>query len=190
MPEGGRGATVHGQKQEFLLKMALDNSVISAMGRGKRRYVQLSHYQGTEGEYNEARAQLTARLRQLLEQANEEYEYPVSEDRHCDIIEEIANTLSREFLAILSGGRFRIGIAQKALNLYLKFKWCLCKIPPPPHCPFDRRIIDAVRRNCQYEGPSFTEMETIEEYRSLVEAAKCVAGHKPLPYWELEEWDP
>lgn len=37
---------------------------------------------------------------------------------------------------------FRIGSAQKALNLYRKYLWCLGYIPFPPHCPFDATIID------------------------------------------------
>ena len=43
------------------------------------------------------------------------------------------------------GGRFRIGVAQKALNLYLKHLWCLDWIYEPPHCPFDNGIIRLLR---------------------------------------------
>jgi hypothetical protein len=38
----------------------------------------------------------------------------------------------------------RIGLAQKALNLYLKYLWCLGEIHEPPHCPLDSIVLGQV----------------------------------------------
>ena len=46
--------------------------------------------------------------------------------------------------AILKDNVFRVGITQKAFNLYLKYLWCLGLRwieHEPPHCPFDRIVI-------------------------------------------------
>jgi hypothetical protein len=46
-----------------------------------------------------------------------------------------------QYQGVPSKNLFRVGTAQKALNLYLKYLWCLGEIKTPPHCPFDRGII-------------------------------------------------
>jgi hypothetical protein len=83
---------------------------------------------------------------------------------------------------VLENRRFRIGSAQKALNLYLKYLWCLGKICSPPHCPFDRQIIASLPN---YTGPSWTKLVREEDYRALVEAAKAKAQDSSLAAWEL-----
>ena len=82
--------------------------------------------------------------------------------------------------------RIRIGSAQKALNLFLKYLWCIGEAPEPPHCPFDFQIISklppAVRCN-------WTELDSIETYRALVAAAKTAAAGQSLAEWELAEYN-
>lgn len=80
--------------------------------------------------------------------------------------------------------RFRIGVAQKALNLYLKYLWCLDRIPVPPHCPFDSTVL----RELELEF-SWTRSSKIEDYKSWVEHAKVAAGTKTLAEWELQLWN-
>lgn len=83
-------------------------------------------------------------LRFELERLAEQYRGVVSERRHFANIERLSRTLSGKHAKALSGKRFRIGSAQKALNLYLKYMWCLGHIPIPPHCPFDARVLSKV----------------------------------------------
>lgn len=98
-------------------------------------------------------------------------------------ISTLADTLSLLHTTVLKDGRFRIGSAQKALNLFLKYLWCIGEIPTPPHCPLDYKIIQKLpppaRRN-------WTEIETIDDYKSLVAEAKKLAGSQPLAEWELQ----
>ncbi|SDJ63273.1 hypothetical protein SAMN05216338_105731 [Bradyrhizobium sp. Rc2d] len=42
----------------------------------------------------------------------------------------------------LRDGIYWYVVAQKVLNLLLKYYWCLARIPEPPYCPIDRIIIE------------------------------------------------
>lgn len=55
-----------------------------------------------------------------------------------------AASLSSEYVSVLADGRMKIGHAQKALNLYLKYMWCAGWVREPPHCPFDRIVLQFV----------------------------------------------
>jgi hypothetical protein len=86
----------------------------------------------------------------------------------------------------LNNGRLRFGIAQKLINLYLKYRWCLGQIPTPPHCPFDRIIISKIGL---YNGViNWTEIDCPNTYRSLVEKAQIKAGEMSIAEWELLEF--
>ncbi|MGB2989994.1 MAG: hypothetical protein WBC98_08555, partial [Candidatus Zixiibacteriota bacterium] len=68
-------------------------------------------------------------LRAQLEQIAQGYKAKVSEEAHIQNILELSTHLSAVHKGVLQNSRFRIGTAQKALNLHLKFLWCLGKIP-------------------------------------------------------------
>jgi hypothetical protein len=109
---------------------------------------------------------------------------PVIDEQHIDNLKKLKEKMTTEFNNILFGNGFRVGIAQKALNLYLKYLWCLGKITKPPHCPFDSTIISELHRNDKW-----TEMDCIDEYKLLVESAKQAANTKSLAVWELTIWN-
>jgi hypothetical protein len=109
----------------------------------------------------------------------------VTEEQHISHLENLMGEMTAEFKDILSGNEFRAGIAQKALNLYLKYLWCFGKITEPPHCPFDSRILSEIDRN----DIKWTEMKGIDKYKSVVESAKQFAGEEPLAEWELRKYN-
>jgi len=121
-------------------------------------------------------------LRLRLEGIARHYEEEMEEEMHIRNIVELSNSLTSDHKKVLNDGRFRIGAAQKAVNLYLKYLWCLGKIPPPPHCPFDFQIIAKLPN---YQGPKWTKLDREEHYRDLVAAAKLRAQGVPLAVWEL-----
>jgi hypothetical protein len=125
-------------------------------------------------------------VRRMLGSVHGRYLGPVSGEEHIAQIADIADTISREHGGALRGGRFRFGPAQKALNLYLKYHWCLCRLPAPPHCPFDALVINtlpvAVRLN-------WTQLDDAELYRRLVTAAQTQARGQSLAEWELDLYD-
>src|SRR5450759_1393861 len=62
-------------------------------------------------------------LRVALEEAALGYSRSVNSETHTKRIASLAARLSREHAGLLANGRLRIGVAQKALNLYLKYLW-------------------------------------------------------------------
>jgi hypothetical protein len=121
-------------------------------------------------------------LRFELERLAEQYRGVVSERRHFANIERLAKMLSDKHPKALSGKRLRIGSAQKALNLYLKYMWCMGHIPIPPHCPFDARVLSQVS-DCR--DMRWTQLDSVSEYEHIVNCAKAAAGGLPLAEWEL-----
>ncbi len=121
-------------------------------------------------------------LRERLEAIAEDYRVPVAEETHLRNIELLGDQISASCGELLCGDRFRIGSAQKALNLFLKYLWCLGEIPEPPHCPFDRRIIEKLPQNFRC---SWVWCDKIETYKVWVAEARKKAGTMPLAEWEL-----
>jgi hypothetical protein len=133
----------------------------------------------------DVRAKVRHALRSKLEDVASRYKHPVDDSTHANNICEVADAMTAEFAECLRGGRFRIGIAQNCLNLYLKYLWCVGDIPAPPHCPFDATIIARLPNRQQLK---WTALDAIQDYMALVEAARAVAGSTSLAEWELKEW--
>jgi hypothetical protein len=107
---------------------------------------------------------------------------PVPDNQHLTNIEQLANSLSQDHPDLLREGRFRIGPAQKALNLFLKYLWCAGLLNfPPPHCPFDRKIIGHLGLPINW-----TTLDQMAQYQQLVAAARQNANGVELAQWELE----
>jgi hypothetical protein len=132
------------------------------------------------------RADFRGSLRRQLEDTAKKYVTTVSEEDHIRHIVNLAKTLTKSHSTYLDGSRFRIGRAQKALNLYLKYLWCLGKIKCPPHCPFDSEIMKLLK-TC--DGLKWTALDRAREYKKLVTAAHIHAKKKPLAVWELQEYN-
>ena len=107
----------------------------------------------------------------------------VSEEEHVAFIQTVAEDLTNEIGADLHSGRFRIGIAQKLVNIHLKYLWTAGFVAEPPHCPIDGIIRDLV--GLDYE---WTEDDDIDNYRSAIADLKTIAKAKDqsLAVWELE----
>lgn len=113
-----------------------------------------------------------AGLRDQLQRLEPMYRQAVTEDDHITNILTLADRISTDHGGVLLAARFRIGPAQKALNLYLKYLWCVGILPPPPHCPFDYQVI-AKLRGCR--EIKWTGLDTADAYRKLVAAARVEA---------------
>jgi hypothetical protein len=115
------------------------------------------------------------------------YSTPVSEGQHIQNISNLATSISHNCNLLLSEGCFRFGIAQKALNVYLKYLWCANRIPTPPHCPFDSIVIGKLK--LLHGSPDqWTRIVDASPYKAWVSAAKLVAGPTSLAEWELTVW--
>lgn len=89
---------------------------------------------------------------------------------------------------ILQAAGYKVGIAQKLLNLQLKYLWCCGSIGEPPHCPIDRVIINKTPLKNQI---NWTAMVGIDEYRRVIHALENEASlvGKSLAQWELEVYN-
>jgi hypothetical protein len=117
-----------------------------------------------------------------------EYAVAVGVDQHSANIIRLCEAVSQAHGPILREGRFRIGIAQKALNLYLKFLWCLDRSrPTPPHCPIDRIVLTDAGID-----ESWTKLDSIEIYSQWASSISDIArrsGFETLQDWELALWN-
>jgi len=164
------------QKERFLRNEFLTMSVLGALGRS-RTY--------SESASEEAKNRFRDALREKLDGIANEYRSPVKEEEHLSNIAKLADDLTSRFSNCLRDGRFRIGIAQKALNLYLKYLWCVDLIPLPPHCPLDSIVIGHIPECSEL---NWTSIDSIADYQRLVTATRKIAKGKALPEWELRIW--
>jgi hypothetical protein len=123
-------------------------------------------------------------LRDYLDRMAEAYRAPVAEEGHLQNIVSLKKQLSVSCGGLRDERGFRIGSSQKALNLFLKYLWCLGEIPEPPHCPFDRRIIEELPKEVQC---SWVNCDDIQHYKRWVAEARKIAEKESLSLaqWEL-----
>lgn len=131
---------------------------------------------------------IRTRWAELLRAVSDQYGTQVSDDTHVRNISHVCDILSREFARILDRRRFRIGVSQKALNVYLKYLWCLGLLKvPPPHCPIDSTVLQTVGI-----GDAWTQLDSAEKYMGWISTLREVTGRNEyggLQEWELELWN-
>ncbi len=134
------------------------------------------------------RAAFRTAFTECLNRYGQQYRNPISENQHLDIIEQISYELSTQFAHILVNGRLRIGTSQKALNLYLKFLWCLDATRPTPlHCPVDGIVLQAAGI-----WGSWTQLDSIKTYAewiTRIHATAHTSGFPNIAEWELAQWN-
>lgn len=115
-----------------------------------------------------------------------DYRASVSETAHVRHLQRTVEHATRIGSAVLADGRYRIGIAQKLVNLQLKYLWCSGLIPEPPHCPVDRVILTQTRHG--HSPPAWTRMDSKDGYLDAIRAIgeKAQAAGATIARWELE----
>ncbi len=162
-------------RDRFIELFACRSAVRAALGRSPGVYVKRAKVAEREAFRHD--------LMSLLRETAQAYRRSVTDTEHLRKIRRIRDRLTRKHRRILKGGRFRFGRAQKALNLYLKYLWCLGELPMPPHCPFDRKII----QECGLPEIGWAKLDDGREYRRLVAAARQQADARSMAIaeWEL-----
>lgn len=125
-------------------------------------------------------------LREYLAAIETRYSKNVdSQEEHVVFIAEVASGLSTKLSQYMHNGKFRIGIAQKLVNVHLKYLWTAGFCPEPPHCP-----IDGIIRDFAGIGYNWTRSDSIEEYSQAIESLRNIASTKglTLAQWELESF--
>jgi len=113
-----------------------------------------------------------------------EYKNDLTENKHYSNIDKLIKFANNNNFGVLSDAGYKYGVAQKLLNLVLKYHWCLGLIKEPPHCPVDRVVIDSTK----YKGKiNWTQITQKSEYQKIIEEIKRLAQNINLsiPLWEL-----
>lgn len=114
----------------------------------------------------------------------QEYNAVVNDEKHIANIHKVISK-SKEFSNILNNGEFSFGVAQKMLNLYLKYYWCLGNLScTPPHFPIDRQIQIELKIGNIISWT--TELNEIEYMRIINFARAKLAEYKIENIAELE----
>jgi hypothetical protein len=113
------------------------------------------------------------------------YKNTCSEADHIANIQSLTAFATEVGKALLGEEGYKIGVAQKLLNLLLKYLWCLGYIVEPPHCPIDRIVIAQTSLRGQL---NWTEIKSVEQYSNAIAAVRILANEQSqtLANWELQ----
>jgi hypothetical protein len=111
-----------------------------------------------------------------------------SEQQHLGSICRLSEVGGEFGEGILREPGYKIGVAQKRLNLHLKYLWCIGIVGEPPHCPVDRVMINKTHLKNQV---AWTKIGDIREYERVIATLKLAAEPTGLSLarWELEIYD-
>lgn len=129
-------------------------------------------------------------IRDVLEEIEGKYESILSHDEHIQYISDTACQLTNNIGSYLHNSKFRIGIAQKLINMHLKYLWCSGVINEPPHCPIDGIIRDKVKLTYPNFNYDWISSDDIKEYKSAVATLQLQAEscNETIAQWELREF--
>ena len=117
-----------------------------------------------------------------------QYSTMVGEPQHCKNIKDLIDFANKIEAGLLGENGYKYGVAQKVLNLSLKYYWCLGQIQEPPHCPVDKIVIDKTI----YRGKiNWTQMLAEEEYLKVISAIRSLAEQQrfSIAQWELNNYE-
>ncbi|MDB4028015.1 hypothetical protein N9459_02395 [Flavobacteriaceae bacterium] len=103
----------------------------------------------------------------------------VTDVQHIDNIKALSVS-SKQFSEIFNGGKINFGIAQKMLNLYLKYQWCLCNINEPPHFPVDRIIQQKLNEQAKLKGLPKLELLPWTQFKDETHYIKVINHARAL----------
>ena len=108
-----------------------------------------------------------------------------TEEQHYENIEKLIAFATKTNPGILGKDGYKYGVAQKLLNLALKYHWCLDLIKDPPHCPVDRIVINKTKFKNKI---NWTQITQRQQYQQVIEAIKVAAKTDSIAKWELESY--
>lgn len=117
-----------------------------------------------------------------------QYRATVEASRHCENIRGLIEYANGVCTGVLGEDGYKYGVAQKLLNLALKYYWCLGLINEPPHCPVDRIVIDKTYLRGKM---NWTEILTERQYLDIIRAIKTEAEKQncSIAQWELSSYE-
>lgn len=174
-------------KAEFLN----DEIWILTFGGGFQR---ANVYKGKKVSTEERKAFRKALRNHIENLVNNQYQGKIDAEKHIENIQSIVN-LSQHTSFGETSIAINFGVAQKLLNLYLKYSWCSGRIKiVPVHFPVDRLIQGKLNKEAKEAGlpgiklKAWTQFEDKEDYEKVIEFAKTVRAQK-YPKLSLAEME-
>lgn len=106
----------------------------------------------------------------------------ISDSEHIINIEKLVK-FSSKYKSILNDDKLKFGVAQKVLNLYLKYLWCHNYIKEPPHFPLDRTIQVKFKLKTIV---SWTKIDNSQDYLKIISKIKEKAKDKNISLASIE----
>jgi hypothetical protein len=113
------------------------------------------------------------------------YRLPVTESEHIRHLRRLVWFANRSGGALFRA-RYNWGLAQKLLNLYLKYLWSLGLIAPPPHCPVDSIVLSKTTLKGSVKWTQLTDMQAYQRAIAAIRARATKDGYHSIAEWELE----
>lgn len=117
-----------------------------------------------------------------------QYRENIPEVQHCKNIRGLIDYANKADTGVLGKVGYKYGVAQKLLNLALKYYWCLGLIEEPPHCPIDKIVID---KTCLRSRVNWTQILEEKEYVEIISAIRSLAANEncSIAQWELNNYE-
>ena len=177
-------------KKEFIIREFLQFSIQAGFSTRNEDYP-IYDFNSSDFSLKAAKA-LKGDLRNFVSSSCKEIQGKrISEEGHIKRIEDLSAEVSQKYRSILFKKKFRVGVSQKIINLFLKYLWSVNLVNEPHHCPFDNIIKLKIKK---YTGNAdlvnWTEMKSIEEYKNYVSAASKAAESEKstIARWEMKHW--
>lgn len=119
-----------------------------------------------------------------VNELSKQYRDNISEDEHIENIKNIKYYIESKYSEILYKNSIKIGTVQKFFNLLLKYYWSCNYIKEPPHCPVDRIVLQTIN----IKDVNWTKIDSVDEYRNVIERIKENIKGQSLSKWELSAW--
>ncbi|MDP9711202.1 UNVERIFIED_ORG: hypothetical protein J2X80_003292 [Pseudomonas fluorescens] len=130
------------------------------------------------------REKVKSSFRRVLEEISAKYTSErISEAEHVEYIDKLVLDFSEAHKNTLHGGRLRFGVAQKLVNIHLKYLWAAGFCEEPPHCPLDGIVRDLAKLDYDW-----TSNDCKSQYLRTISKLKLTAAPKSLSVWELHEF--
>ncbi|HUH74959.1 MAG TPA: hypothetical protein VLZ75_11220 [Chitinophagales bacterium] len=106
-----------------------------------------------------------------------------------DLIRELKQLAEKNHKEILNNGKFRIGISQKIINLFLKYLWVLGKKEMPPYCPIDGIIKQKIlETNRKIDLENWTKIDSMDRLMEYYNEIYKINGKDRIAEWELKNY--
>lgn len=167
-------------KSNFILDIAIKNSIGSAITLRKQFFSK------------ESSAEMREEFRRFLGDETikiaSKYKNQQTEQQCIIDMKKLMDSVNKQFKnkgLFQNKYGFTLGQSQKVLTVYLKYLWCLDRIPLPPRAPLDGIMlrISEAPYNMRTWGDILDINEYEEKYCYLVKKAKL--NNIPVPVYEL-----